>query len=65
VIRSALAGAALAVALAGCSLSPPLADGLPATAPRSLELASTPFFPQEQYQCGPAALATQLVAGGV
>jgi tetratricopeptide (TPR) repeat protein len=26
------------------------------------ELASTPFFPQEAYQCGPAALATMLVA---
>jgi tetratricopeptide (TPR) repeat protein len=65
VIRTGLAGAALVAALAGCSLSPPLAEGLPATAPRSIELSSTPFFPQEQYQCGPAALATLLVASGV
>jgi tetratricopeptide (TPR) repeat protein len=65
VIRGALAGAALASLLAGCALSPPLADGLPAAAPRSIELASTPFFPQQQYQCGPAALATLLVASGV
>jgi tetratricopeptide (TPR) repeat protein len=65
VIRSGLAGAALAVALAGCALSPPLADGLPAAAPRSIELSKTPFFPQEQYQCGPAALATLLVASGI
>jgi tetratricopeptide (TPR) repeat protein len=30
--------------------------------PRQHELASTPFFPQELYQCGPAALATTLNA---
>ena len=63
--RSALAIATLAVALAGCATSPPLADGLPASAPRTIELDATPFFPQEDYQCGPAALATLLVASGV
>lgn len=31
----------------------------------SLELTGTPFFPQEEYQCGPAALATLLAASGV
>lgn len=30
--------------------------------PRVSELVNTPFFPQEQYQCGPAALATVLNA---
>lgn len=30
-----------------------------------MELTDTPFFPQEQYQCGPAALATVLQASGV
>ncbi len=30
--------------------------------PRQAELTQTPFFPQEQYQCGPAALATALTA---
>ncbi len=30
--------------------------------PRHAELAATPFFPQEQYHCGPAALATALNA---
>lgn len=30
--------------------------------PRRAELSQTPFFPQEQYQCGPAALATALTA---
>lgn len=30
-----------------------------------LELHQTPFFPQQRYQCGPAALATLLVDSGV
>ncbi|HSR01823.1 MAG TPA: PA2778 family cysteine peptidase, partial [Methylophilaceae bacterium] len=30
--------------------------------PKQVELYKTPFFPQEQYQCGPAALATALNA---
>lgn len=30
-----------------------------------LELWGTPFFPQEEYQCGPSALATVLAASGV
>jgi len=51
-----------ALVLAGCA-----APGLPvaemASAP--LELRGTPFFPQERYQCGPAALATVLSASGV
>ncbi len=63
--RLGLAGAALASLLAGCATSPPLADGLPAAAPRAIELESTPFFPQEEFQCGPAALATLLVASGI
>ncbi len=33
--------------------------------PRSSELRGTPFFPQDDYQCGPAALATVLRASGV
>jgi hypothetical protein len=33
--------------------------------PRQHELRETPFFPQELYQCGPAALATSLNAVGV
>jgi len=65
VIRGAPVIATLAVALTGCATSPPLADGLPASAPRTIELDSTPYFPQDDYQCGPAALATLLVASGV
>lgn len=30
-----------------------------------VELLDTPFFPQQQYQCGPAALATVLQASGI
>jgi Flp pilus assembly protein TadD len=33
--------------------------------PQRVELADTPFFPQKDYQCGPAALATVLVTSGV
>ena len=33
--------------------------------PRALELRNTPFFPQEEFQCGPAALATVLGASGI
>jgi hypothetical protein len=33
--------------------------------PERTELAATPFFPQELYQCGPAALATALARAGV
>jgi tetratricopeptide (TPR) repeat protein len=65
VIRAALPAAALLWGLAGCAASPTLAERLPASAPRSIELGATPFFPQEEYQCGPAALATVLRASGV
>lgn len=37
----------------------------PAALPERVQLASTPFYPQELYQCGPAALATVLVQSGV
>jgi hypothetical protein len=33
--------------------------------PPRYELITTPFFPQELYQCGPAALATVLTANGI
>lgn len=33
--------------------------------PKRVELTSTPFFPQELYQCGPAALATALNAANI
>lgn len=52
----------LAALLAACASSPALRErGLPAA---SVELTATPFYPQAAYQCGPAALATVLVASG-
>ena len=63
-IRGALPTAALLWGLAGCAASPTLAERLPAGVPRSIELAATPFFPQDEFQCGPSALATVLGASG-
>ena len=40
----------------GCSSQPKLPD----TLPHIVELTDTPFFPQQEHQCGPAALATVL-----
>jgi len=51
--------------LSGCASVAPLATALPPGAATHLELADTPFFPQEAHQCGPAALATVLGASGV
>lgn len=51
------------VLLAGCAARPlPLED---AGLPPHMELRQTPFFAQQAYQCGPAALATLLVQRGV
>jgi hypothetical protein len=54
--------------LSGCaSLFPQTAGlraGLPEGMPELVELKQVPFFPQVEYQCGPAALATVLGAAG-
>ena len=53
--------------LAGCAAAPQTRELLsapPASLPASTELEQTPFWPQETYQCGPAALATVLGAQG-
>lgn len=42
-----------------------LRQGLPPGMPEKVELTQVPFFPQEEYQCGPAALATALASFGV
>jgi tetratricopeptide (TPR) repeat protein len=49
--------------LAGCASIPPSVSELPVRG-GSIELADTPFYPQERYQCGPAALTTVLVQSG-
>lgn len=48
--------------IAGCA-SVPSAPALREGA--AVELSQTPFYPQREYQCGPAALATSLGASGV
>jgi tetratricopeptide (TPR) repeat protein len=57
-----LVAAVLIGAITGCVSRAPVE--LPASA-EPVELAATPFFPQQIHQCGPAALATVLVASGV
>jgi tetratricopeptide (TPR) repeat protein len=52
---------ALLFLVTGCASISDDVRRLPASA-QSIELESIPFFPQEQYQCGPAALTTALVA---
>mgnify|MGYP001817701054 CR=1 FL=1 len=54
--------------LSGCASTPQsrqIDSGGIGSLPRAVELTDTPFFPQTQYQCGPAALATVLQANGV
>lgn len=58
----------LAVWLGGCAVLAPQATSLeerwPGGLPERVELSDVPFFPQRDYQCGPAALATVLAYGG-
>jgi len=55
--------------LAGCAQLVPqtvaLRTAWPQGVPQTVELPSVPFFPQVDYQCGPAALATALNYSGV
>jgi hypothetical protein len=46
--------------LGGCAANAPLPTGV-----EPIELEDVPFFPQTEYQCGPAALATILAHQGV
>ncbi|WP_372525107.1 PA2778 family cysteine peptidase [Piscinibacter sp.] len=55
-----------AILLGGCAVQTgALREHPPADLQRTVELESTPFFPQTEYQCGPAALATVLAAAGL
>jgi hypothetical protein len=66
--RRVTSGAVLALLVAGCAPLVPqtvaLRTGWPEGVPRTVELQSVPFFPDQDYQCGPAALATVLAASG-
>ncbi len=63
--RAALPWAALLVSVAGCSSVTPLGEVLPEESPPRLELDRTPFYAQDDHQCGPAALAMALGTTGV
>jgi tetratricopeptide (TPR) repeat protein len=54
-------------ALGGCAAQRALVSAAPSFEQREagIELSETPFFPQQELQCGPAALATVLGAAGV
>ena len=56
----------LGVLLAGCAApqTRQLQNQTPAGLPQKAELTQVPFFPQEAYQCGTAALATVLNVAG-
>ncbi len=69
-LRKRLFGRALRIGIvlvagliAGCATRPLERDAFGGLPPR-VELSDTPFLPQEQHQCGPASLATALVAAG-
>jgi len=52
--------------MTGCAVqTQALREHPPADLPSPVELTSTPFFAQTAYQCGPAALATELGAAGI
>ncbi|MFK8402442.1 PA2778 family cysteine peptidase [Pseudomonas sp. BGr12] len=55
---------AAAVALGGCAQPPRLPASVDAL-PERVELSDVQFFPQQEFQCGPAALATMLNQRGV
>ncbi|HVZ46205.1 MAG TPA: PA2778 family cysteine peptidase [Ramlibacter sp.] len=70
-IRRLCCGLLLSIAVSGCAILAPLVPqtvalrtSWPQGVPERTELASVPFFPQDEYQCGPAALATVLGASG-
>jgi len=52
------------VAMCGCAAIPERVAVL-ADTQGSVEIDATPFYPQERYQCGPAALTTLLTFSGV
>jgi tetratricopeptide (TPR) repeat protein len=60
-VPGALAWLVACLLVAGCTgrVPPPPVEATP------LELTATPFFPQREFHCGPAALATVLGASGV
>jgi len=66
VARRLLAAGIFLLALAGCATPQlqALVERAPAGMPSRAELDAVPFFAQDDHQCGPAALAMVLDAGG-
>jgi tetratricopeptide (TPR) repeat protein len=69
-LTPALAGVFVCVllSLGGCATPPQWSDlgaAWPADIPPSAQLTQVPFFPQEEYECGPASLAMAASAAGV
>jgi tetratricopeptide (TPR) repeat protein len=62
-VRPLIFTLAVLAALAGCATGHEHRTLLAAGQP--VELTGAPFFPQDEFQCGPAALATVLVSAGV
>jgi tetratricopeptide (TPR) repeat protein len=64
-----LYGVLLPVLVAGCAQLVPqtigLRTGWPEGVPEHVDLTAVPFFPQDEYECGPAALATVLAFSGI
>ena len=58
----------LGALLSGCAVILPQTEALreqrPAELPTRAELKEVPFFPQEEYQCGPASIAMAMNAAG-
>jgi tetratricopeptide (TPR) repeat protein len=66
-VAPALAGVFVCALLTGCA-TPQVADlaaRWPERLPATAQVAGVPFFPQEDYECGPAALAMAAGAAGV
>ncbi len=59
----------LSALLSGCSFIAPqtyaLKEKRPADLPARVELTQVPFYPQDDYYCGPSALAMAVTAAGV
>ena len=64
-VRAIIFLTCIACQLAGCAgQDPVLRSALPQAEDSRMELTDTVFFPQKDYQCGPAALATLIVHAG-
>ena len=64
-VQRLLATALALLLLAGCATQTRALLATPRAGPHQQELSATPFYAQERYQCGPAALAMLLGAAGI